>query len=636
MSSNVPSALRLKALEKMPLTARRIALAAAEGSLGDLDIIHKRCEQSEDPKVAQGYLPVVYALLDPKYIPTPDMFEASRFGVERTAYIAEEAITILWYARYLPEPVHRTLWPRVWLWIQFFEVYSTLQDAKYFAQTCGRMLQSVRYMCAFPRLAVEVLETPDVARFIGKLWAALVHHPETSSQHATILAVYDFLVYGEMDALNDEIAREVAEGVQNFDWKVDRSAYINQRLVALADSQEYSDAVRFHGLLLICYALRNQELYDNDFISTLAKTLLILSTREFDPEIPAAMVVELILTILETAFKLPETLSELLPAAMRAGLVSALIGLARHPRMDDAKDALEPFISNIACKGMMLYPVVEAAADCRVPLPSAGGKYVDEGLGKACDELVQVVQDRTRLLAYYKSEAHQTKRMCSNPLCPKVVPETRLRRCSGCLSAFFCTKDCARAAREIEHRHTCPIFRELDLVQQSRAPKRFDHFLRVILLRDYRARKLEILLMMLASMLHHPQAARSHGPPIIEFDYRSGPLCLRHTTPRDLDDSQSLFTRWTPTVTGRSAKYVLSLHHVVLPVCGGSVLRFDYVLCSPRAEELVGALRKIAKRARVARDLNLDAGVGVLRAEQPQLYAEVVKLSEKQWDEVYR
>ncbi|KAF7320947.1 MYND-type domain-containing protein [Mycena chlorophos] len=624
MSSNVPSALRLKALEKIPLTARRIALAAAEGSMGDLDIILKRCEQSEDPKVAQDYLPVVYALLDPKYIPTPEMFEASRFGVECTAYIAEQAIAILWWASYLPEAVHRTIWPRVWAWIQFFEVYSTLKDTKYFGQTCGRMLQSVRYMCAFPRLAVEVLETPDVARFLGKLWAALVHLPQTPSQNAAISAVYDFLVHGEMDALNDEIAREVAEGIQSFDWKVNRNAYINQRLVALAESQEYSDAVRFHGLLLICYALRDHQLYDSDFISALAKTLLILSTREFDPEIPAAMVVELILTILETAFKLPETLSELLPAAMRAGLVSALIGLARHPRMDDAKDALEPFISKVACKGMMLYPVVEAAAKCRVPLPSAGGKYWDEDLGRACDELIQVVQDRTRLLAYYKSEAYQTKRMCSNPLCPKVVPETRLRRCSGCLSAFFCTRDCARAAREIEHRHTCPLFRELDLVQQSRVSKRFEHFLRVILLRDYRARKLEIFLMMLASLCH-PQTARSHGPPIIEFDYRSGPvsaLHLTHTTPRKLDGSQSLFTRWTPTVTGRSAKYVLSLHHVVLPVCGGSVLRFDYVLCSPRAEELFGALRKIAKRARVPRDLNLDA--------------EVVKLSETQWDEVYR
>ncbi|KAJ7058043.1 hypothetical protein C8F01DRAFT_1255932 [Mycena amicta] len=626
MSSAIPPALRLKALEKIPLSTRRTASAAVEGSITGMALVVEQCSKSST--VALDYLPVVFALLDPRRIPSPDVFGPLRLATNN------------------PHNLYRALWPRIWSWMQFFELYSELRGSSGYTITCGKLARSIAHMSDSRRLVELVRSTPGAIKFFARLWASLVHQPASPDRVYGLTAVYEFLGPGYV-GWNALQSQQLVEGIDVVDWRIDLGSYVLKHIVSFSQSSEDRDRTQLVGLISICQGLvsrskqqvsnRGDDMLNRGLIATLAKTLCVVSTQDDDK------VVDLILCVLYGAFTIPQKFCDYLAEAVHAGLLDAAFALAQNNDMGEIQDRLEVLICDILRPAMVYHSVVQAAQKAR--LPDMHQTYFNEEMGEHCSNLARLVREQSRLLIFYQSAAYQTKRMCSNPACFKVVPETMLRRCSIRLHAFFCNKDCQRSALELEHRVTC-----VALYDEGEHPvkKRVDHFLRVMLHRDYRANKLKILLLTL-EFVHR----RTPGQPVIVFDYSRGrgsaELRVIPSNPLPGQDYGnpapgrdqtlvygSLFHLWVP--SGPSAKYVVGLHHAVLshgvPAQGTHTvdqhIQLDYILCSQKAVELYAALRSIAAR------LSRTARVGNIRTTHPQLYTELVRLNEQQWDEVYR
>ncbi|TFK80133.1 hypothetical protein K466DRAFT_667821, partial [Polyporus arcularius HHB13444] len=69
----------------------------------------------------------------------------------------------------------------------------------------------------------------------------------------------------------------------------------------------------------------------------------------------------------------------------------------------------------------------------------------------------QLVHDRARIVKAAE-EAKGTQITCDNMKCQKIRPKQEVRRCSACLTTFYCSKECQEAAwKEGDHKTMCKL-----------------------------------------------------------------------------------------------------------------------------------------------------------------------------------
>ncbi|KAJ7151242.1 hypothetical protein C8R46DRAFT_1305052 [Mycena filopes] len=115
--------LHLSNLSTLPLSIRRMAIAAANGSDADWIQIWDR------PDIRpSSFLPVLFALLDPARIPKArdldDPHSALFSRADDNAISAgSKAVRALGRVGTVAFPVYQQLWPRVWRWIEFLDAH---------------------------------------------------------------------------------------------------------------------------------------------------------------------------------------------------------------------------------------------------------------------------------------------------------------------------------------------------------------------------------------------------------------------------------------------------------------------------------------------------------------------------------
>ncbi|KAJ7744037.1 hypothetical protein DFH07DRAFT_777190 [Mycena maculata] len=69
------------------------------------------------------YLPVFYANLDPAMIPSGDQLEIHSTFTEGAVHRALISLRSIYFMTHIPSSAFRELWPSVWKWVQFFDMY---------------------------------------------------------------------------------------------------------------------------------------------------------------------------------------------------------------------------------------------------------------------------------------------------------------------------------------------------------------------------------------------------------------------------------------------------------------------------------------------------------------------------------
>ncbi|KAJ7177721.1 hypothetical protein C8R46DRAFT_1212458 [Mycena filopes] len=185
--------LRLSTLNILPYSTKRVALAAVKGSFQKLEDVRQKILAVEDPILL---LPIVYILLDPTRIPTPDRLDASLEQLDTgsqdttladgtrddiaTTMLAWEILTR--NLSDIPPEVALNVWRRLWTWFQFVDMYHDQISGLYElsdASVKQMLVDIVSFAEAFqhhPQSMDLIKATPGFYAIVGRLWISLLQH----------------------------------------------------------------------------------------------------------------------------------------------------------------------------------------------------------------------------------------------------------------------------------------------------------------------------------------------------------------------------------------------------------------------------------------------------------------------------
>ncbi|KAJ6490877.1 hypothetical protein C8R45DRAFT_1073614 [Mycena sanguinolenta] len=133
----------------------------------------------------------------------------------------------------------------------------------------------------------------------------------------------------------------------------------------------------------------------------------------------------------------------------------------------------------------------------------------DETLLAHWKRFIALAESRLRILNKYNTGVLTRIKVCDDLKCAQIRPKEQLKRCGGCLTAFYCSETCqANDWRHGGHRQGC---HELSLRLEDQS------FLRALLYHEFESRRAEIA-------DHHRRFTRQHPgkASCIRFDFTSG------------------------------------------------------------------------------------------------------------------
>ncbi|KAF7299986.1 MYND-type domain-containing protein [Mycena kentingensis (nom. inval.)] len=146
------------------------------------------------------------------------------------------------------------------------------------------------------------------------------------------------------------------------------------------------------------------------------------------------------------------------------------------------------------------------------------------------EDLVAFVSVRAPLLRWADEEKLYA---CHNPECDVVLAKNTFRKCSGCLSAYYCGQPCQSAHyRAYNHRVECPVLRNAHFREEQTLKASHLRFLRTLLNYEYSTRQVEVgrkLVSFWCSHLHTTSSsAWTDAVPIpcVQFDFSRGACAI--------------------------------------------------------------------------------------------------------------
>ncbi|KAJ7151788.1 hypothetical protein C8R43DRAFT_950962 [Mycena crocata] len=480
-------ALRIQNLSILPISVRRLANAAAEGSIKHLANLTTQVVQG-NPSQSILLLPVFYTILDPVMIPTLDELdkEFSQTGVVEATRRANICLGLLYQLRGIPSEVFPLLWPRMWQWICFIDMqphWNPQGDCEFNKILLVPFLLFSRlHRHSVTRTLIH--STPGVGIVVAKIWKMSLQPGYRIFGNDAFTTVCDFLCYskdptGLLDELIDgtggniwECALLVLKHITDLiSVGPHPHSEVPPKVVCLVDSM-----LRFLGQVEI----RESHFFDVLVSQGLSRTLTnaISDLEKFDSShTPGA--IENCFILLECIFN-SETGYQNLLQSLQAGLLLVIAFGRDYNRTCIAIECTSRVLHHNFPAATVYYPVLhqmKASLDDDFP---ASEDFEEEltksGLYLPWQALVQLARERIQLL------------------------------------------DCDW--KEGGHRRICPNLRGMRLQDTTNLITTRDRsFMRALLHDDYEAATEDILLAQIAFLRQNP------GQPFITlFDYAEGPV----------------------------------------------------------------------------------------------------------------
>ncbi|KAF7372710.1 MYND-type domain-containing protein [Mycena sanguinolenta] len=190
--------------------------------------------------------------------------------------------------------------------------------------------------------------------------------------------------------------------------------------------------------------------------------------------------------------------------SLRAGLLD--IVFTYHPHR-----ALAPpvrrLLEDILIPAAVYHSVLVQLRICFAQVRDRDAENIfDNGyLLKIWGSLLEVAQSRFQILDEYNNDALVTTRACDSVACARICSKHALKRCSGCLSAYYCSQKCqTNDWQHGGHRRICDDLSSRQKLHYSRNSIRDWSFLRALLYHEYARRQEEIARKRLLFVERHP------------------------------------------------------------------------------------------------------------------------------------
>ncbi|KAJ7123093.1 hypothetical protein C8R44DRAFT_160883 [Mycena epipterygia] len=256
---------------------------------------------------------------------------------------------------------------------------------------------------------------------------------------------------------------------------------------------------------------------------TFAALALAVSRVQFsDVKIGMHFVFEKCLMIMSQTFASPSGYKQL-PQALEGGLLAALVSAAKSPWADKVyRESLkllafivQPYTVYHSVLSKMNVALLDAAADER------DGRFKSSKLCFEWTTLGESTKERLEALDYFRTRDAEYK-ACDNDECGRIDEKADFKRCTGCLSSYYCSTACqARDWHDGGHSQHCtpnPVF---GLNERTAFGTRDRSFLRALIHYDYCQHAVYRIYMAELKLIHshHPDT-----PLFVLFDYTLGYL----------------------------------------------------------------------------------------------------------------
>ncbi|KAF7371455.1 MYND-type domain-containing protein [Mycena sanguinolenta] len=475
--------LSLERLSLFPISIRRFAIPAANGSADDferlLDLV------VNDPHRCTQCLPVLYANLDPIRIPDDENLHTDAV---KCAGFALEALNNFEHA---PKSTWPDLWPRIWAWIVFFEAHrECLVDPFARPFTCFELLGFLLASNRHAPTKADVSRTVGVRRLVMVAWFAVISDSEKPQEH---LAFPDLCtVIRDMSFDTPQDFEEVLDGVDgayNLGYVVvqsikrllatERPYLSDQNLVLLTDILSFlqnlgndkivSPALMENGGELII-TVAAMACYDTDYgdRSAAQQKAVLLSLNALSPMLSCHRAMR---------------------TALASGLLQAILYCATiSPSARDPSETqgLRQILS-WTLPGSTVFQTVLEELETRLPSVKPLSDSPDFQRCWMHDDWLRFMtfaDDRIAFMKFIQSEYYVLSKACDNMECGVIRTKADFKRCSRCQQVYYCCSDCQKLDWKVGgHREACHSIRTFASKNKDIGTQNL-HFMRELFHRD--------------------------------------------------------------------------------------------------------------------------------------------------------
>ncbi|KAF7329397.1 MYND-type domain-containing protein [Mycena kentingensis (nom. inval.)] len=634
--------LSLDSVKKLPSRMQGLveAILKPNASRSDFTAFSRILVTAPDD-ILTHILPVAHALLDPaRSTEISNLSNIIQIGERiHLVLMTLEIQTVLVQRTSVPidNECFTALWCRIWFWADFlrgFSHYTRMTPLGLAAQSSSivAVINAMISAAANKTCRDLVLRTPGLFELVGTAWSLLLAPslPDPDKINLRGLAGISILLGGRDDHPLDEhyAFPRVALGTGGTWRSMARLIVAHIRLIISVDARirAAGDSSSCMGILGIMYGIHHKKGFEDfrtalvaeGIIPTLVSTCrlvlqpsspLVYHEASRRPDLAGAL-----LTVLIRQMHTPRR-QERVAEALRAGLLNLLFGCDRQLATVKSIVADLNMLVNFVSAFMPFQCVVtEFAAQYRtVQNLDARKAMLSVDAVKAWEELVAESGKYIEALQQYQSGELTQLRACDNLNCSAhVFPKDRIRRCSGCGSAYYCSEECQKIDyRRGRHRDDCAALREkrqdlcTDMAPKDRA------FLRALLNHDLKRSRIAHATMLTMFIHGKSSLPRAGDKPLFAINNltRGKPVRDYAVT---LDDRPDLRRQLRVEVDrrlrlGSGALLTVDLH--ILGVMGREDGETRWLLFPLRAssERLRRRLQELADRMPI-RELGLTAG----------------------------
>ncbi|KAJ6572530.1 hypothetical protein DFH09DRAFT_407644 [Mycena vulgaris] len=444
--------LRLSKLAHLPLHIRRLANAACAPIHSPQDVEHFVAAIPHVPESQTPYLmPALYHLLDPAYLPSIEELDNP---LAQTDGAIHQIFAIVGVVYSIPFSLHLgpDLWPRIWHAVKFIYTYRE--------QIPGVVVDEAAFCTAFlffaghlhnKRGAASFMLTEPGFYFMIARAFKYVFDIQTTEREALLRDLCDLL----LDPITSTSAsfEEFLDGVDGLyhlaHLLVRYLSYVlDTREAPLSGRDKYFLRTILSFIVYVdrldapvpgVLGLFSTPLRSHGVVSILAKAVFALGETPGADTLPS----------LEMSFAiLAQVLSDgsghhWIPSAVESGLLRAIVSCANlHPEVHIWRQVR--IVVALMTLALTNYHVVAAIDEPLHELATLTSTpaFRDSEIYEQWQKFTELVKQRVAVLKAIESNGYVCLKACDNLECCRVANKADFQRCSGCLTFYYCSKDC--------------------------------------------------------------------------------------------------------------------------------------------------------------------------------------------------
>ncbi|KAK7039992.1 hypothetical protein R3P38DRAFT_2614629 [Favolaschia claudopus] len=450
--------LRLSNLDSLPFSLRRYATPAASGSFQDLERLIANLSRWHDNSQFTRCLPVFYAALDPVNLTTNSPIDSDAMN---NAFLSLYALRKLERKHHA---VFRDLWPRLWLWIAFFDTHHP-EYTMGFERTpmCLILVEILSLFTSNDAIEELVYQLVGVRAMIMEAWVLTTHpnfdHPEGKALFSKLSDVLHGIPV-DNHAHFDEIL-DAVDGVKGVVHLVIGSIFklydVNDTFISLTTLKCLTGIMAFLGNLGNKPVLSPALLAAGgaNVFTTVAAVSIKSSSHDLEDLNDRQYFVLLCIEALQSIIPCYRAMQ----TSLAAGLTRLMIYGMTFPPGIEYRGALifRQVLRQVLPASTVYHSVL---LELREALPAIDDLRETLSLRKwdMYDDWAAfeaLARDRVKFMEEME-RTEETLKACNNTECGIILEKAKFKRCSQCHHAYYCSVDCQKTDwRRGDHRTAC-------------------------------------------------------------------------------------------------------------------------------------------------------------------------------------